>query len=166
MDMARCVGSCKEGCGLMVETNNGIPMHDSGERQSFDTGCQRDTQTGKTRPDLIASFALLRLARVYEQGAQKYNDNNWIKGMPYSRVLSSVWRHIIKWKFRKMLGLKQNEDHLMQAAWNLFTLAEYELIHPELDDIQDIYKSLFKDEKAAEKAMKVIEEYLGNILDA
>lgn len=152
---------------LYYDTNEkpfeGIPMHDSGERQVFDTGCQRDTQTGKTRPDLIASFALLRLARVYEQGADKYSDNNWQKGMPFSRVLGSTWRHIIKWKFRKALGLKQNEDHLLQAAWNLFTLAEYELIHPELDDIQDIYVPYIKD---PEKAMAVIEEYLGKILDA
>lgn len=142
--------------------NNGIPMHDSGERQIFDTGCQRDTQMGKTRPDLIPPFALLRLARVYEQGSLKYDDNNWMKGMPYSRVLSSTLRHIIKYKFRKMLGLKQNEDHLLQAAWNLFTLAEYEMIHPELDDIQDKYKPYIKD---PEKTMEIIEEYLGKILD-
>jgi hypothetical protein len=29
-----------------------------------------------------------------------------------------------------------NEDHLAQASWNIFCIMHHELIHPELNDIQ------------------------------
>lgn len=136
-----------------------IKTKDSGERQVFETGCQRDTQNGKGRFDLIPPFALMRLAGVYQRGAAKYDDNNWVKGMPYGRVLDSALRHLFKWKFRKVLGLPMDEDHLGQAAWNIFTLMEYELIHPDLDNIKDLYKNYTKQD--IEKMMKVINQYIG-----
>jgi hypothetical protein len=138
-----------------------IQTKDSGERQVFETGCQRDTQTGKGRPDLIPPFSYMRLAGVYERGAVKYDDDNWMKGMPFSRVLGSALRHLIKWKFRKMLGLKQDEDHLAQAAWNIFTLMDYELIHPELDDIQDKYNRF----NNGQDMDAIMEEYIGHALE-
>jgi hypothetical protein len=147
----------------MSDNDKGIQTKDSGERQLFETGCQRDTQTGKGRPDLMATFAQMRLWGVYERGSYKYDDDNWMKGMNWSRVYSSVIRHMVKWKFRKMLGLKMDEDHLAQAAWNVFTLMDYELIHSELDNIQDKYKPYIKD---PEKTMQVIEEYLGKMLES
>lgn len=148
------MGTNKEDFGkLLIETK------DSGERQVFDTGCQRDTQNGKGRFDLIPPFALMRLVGVYQRGAAKYDDNNWVKGMPYGRVLDSALRHLFKWKFRKILGLPMDEDHLGQAAWNVFTLMEYELIHPDLDNIEDLYKNYTKQD--IEQMMKVINQYIG-----
>jgi hypothetical protein len=143
--------------------SDSIQTKDSGERQIFETGCQRDTQIGKGRPDLMATFAQMRLWGVYERGSYKYDDDNWMKGMPWSRVFGSILRHLIKWKFRKMLGLPMDEDHLAQANWNINTLMEYELIHPELDNYQDKYKPYIKN---PEKAMKIIEIYLDKMLDA
>jgi len=137
----------------------GITTKDSGERQVFETGCQRDTQNGKGRFDLIPPFAVMRLAGVYQRGAEKYDDDNWVKGMPFGRVLDSAIRHLFKWKFRKILGLSMDEDHLAQAAWNIFTLMEYELIHPELDNIEDLYKNHTKQD--IEKMMQIISKYIG-----
>ena len=93
-------------------------LKDSGERQKFSTGSQRDRRAGKGRFDLIPAMALRRLARVYELGALKYDDNNWKKGQPLSRYLDSAMRHTAA----AADGL-EDEDHIFQAVWNLVALA-------------------------------------------
>lgn len=89
-------------------------IQDSGERQAFDTGAVRDTRTGKGRFDLISPFVMLDQAQLLEQGAIKYGDRNWEKGMPFSRFLDSALRHLNKF----VLGYT-DENHLAQAIWNL-----------------------------------------------
>src|SRR3990167_2433481 len=104
-------------------------MKDSGKRMRFRTGGLKEPNAGRGRYDLISSFALQRLAIIYEKGALKYSENNWRKGMPWSLPLNSCLRHINQWR----QGLK-DEDHLAQAAWQLFALMEYEKTCKELDD--------------------------------
>lgn len=110
-------------------------IQDSGQREHFATGSQRDTQEGKGRFDLLPVIPLVRLARHYEHGAQKYDDHNWRKGQPLSRYFSSCMRHLLKW----VAGCK-DEDHLAAAAWNIFALIETEwriergLMSADLDD--------------------------------
>lgn len=94
---------------------------DSGARQVFNTGAQRDGETGKGRPALISPFALRRLAALYERGADKYAPRNWEAGMPFSRVLDSLLRHVIAY----MAG-EREEDHLAAIMWNAGALAHYE----------------------------------------
>ena len=120
---------------------------DSGAREEHSTGAVRDVRTGKGRFDLITPVGLFRLAQVYEGGAKKYADRNWEKGMPFSRFLDSAARHIQDYMMialfeREGIPLDQlphwvnpNEDHLAQAAWNLFCVMHMELVHPELDDV-------------------------------
>jgi hypothetical protein len=69
--------------------------------------------------DLLPFRALIELAKVYEEGAKKYNDNNWRKGIPLSRYVDSGMRHLAKW----MIGWR-DEPHLAQAAWNIMCLIE------------------------------------------
>lgn len=103
---------------------------DSGRRQSFSTGMVRDTQSGKPRFDLIPIEGLHRLADLYSRGAEKYDEDNWKKGQPYSRAYSSLFRHLIQWREGD-----RSEDHLAAVAWNAFTLMYYEEHKPELDDL-------------------------------
>lgn len=111
---------------------------DSGERKDFETGAVRDVRAGKGRYDLISPLALKRLAQVYERGAAKYDPRNWEKGMPIGRCMDSAIRHIMQY----MEGMR-DEDHLAQAAWNLFSAMHYEvmiergLMHEALGDTQD-----------------------------
>lgn len=113
-----------------------IPLKDSGERQTWQTGSQRDTREGKGRFDLISPRFLKRLALVLEKGAVKYGDRNWEKGQPLSRYLDSALRHINCY----LMGMR-DEDHLAQAAWNLHSLIHTQelvwagLLPPELDDL-------------------------------
>lgn len=113
-------------------------IEDSGERKEFDTGAVRDTEKNKPRFDLIPPHALKRVADVYARGALKYGENNWIKGMPFTRFLSSGMRHIEAWRRGE-----RNEDHLAQAIFNLLALIEFEeLNRNDLNDIikYDVYK--------------------------
>lgn len=103
---------------------------DSGERQKFDTGAQRDTQTGKPRYDLIPLTGLTRLADLYARGAEKYDDDNWKKGIPYSRCYASMFRHMIQF-----LSGDETEDHMAAVAWNAMAIMHYECTEREdLDD--------------------------------
>ena len=90
-------------------------MKDSGERDYYHGGAQRDKRQGKGRYDLISPIALSRLARVYEEGAKGKGDRNWEEGIPLSRFFDSAIRHI-----NQYLSGMRDEDHLTQAAWNLF----------------------------------------------
>jgi hypothetical protein len=113
-------------------------IHDSGKRDTFTTGAVRDTNNDKPRPELVSPFALERLAQLYAEGANKYADRNWEKGMPYTRVIASLERHILKYK----QGLR-DEDHLAAAAWNVFALMHYDamielgILPTTLDDMPD-----------------------------
>lgn len=96
-------------------------MEDRGERVYYRSGAFREAQEGKGRFDLITPYALMRLAKWYELGAKKYKDRNWEKGMPWSRYLDSMFRHVVKY----MMG-DRSEDHLAAVAWNAFALMHYE----------------------------------------
>ena len=89
-------------------------VKDSGERSEFVTGAVRDRQSGKGRYDLLSPIALRRLAKHFENGATKYSDRNWEKGMPLSRYLDSALRHIFS-----ILEGKTDEDHAAAAEWNM-----------------------------------------------
>lgn len=104
-------------------------MKDNGTRILFETGAVREEVTGKGRFDLIPPEGLFRLARWYEQGAKKYSDRNWEKGLPYCNCINSAMRHLVKY-----LAGWNDEDHLAAVAWNVFALMYFEKHKPELDD--------------------------------
>ena len=96
-------------------------VKDSGEKQEFSTGSMRDTARGKGRFDLISWYAVWRLARHYENGAQKYAEDNWRKGQPLMRYFNGTIRHMVKWA----MGAT-DEDHLAAAMWNIACIIEHE----------------------------------------
>lgn len=120
--------------------SNEFEVKDSGEREQFDTGAQRDVQDLKPRFDLISPFSLERLAWVYARGAEKYLPRNWEKGIPFSRCLASAERHLMQFKMGDT-----DEDHLAQAVWNLMAILHYQEVGPTgLDDLPK-YDRLAKD---------------------
>lgn len=117
-----------------LAANNDLP--DSGKRSEFSTGAVRDASYGKGLPSAIPPRALMRLARRFEDGAAKYKRDNWKQGIPLSRYVDSLYRHL--WAF--MEG-DATEDHLGAIIWNAVCLSEthdmirnYELPE-ELEDI-------------------------------
>lgn len=105
-------------------------IKDSGERREFDSGAVRDIQEGKGRMDLLPACAIIRLAKHYENGAKKYAERNWEKGIPTHSFIDSALRHIMNY-----LDGQTDEDHLCAAAWNLMCCMWTEEKRPELQDI-------------------------------
>jgi len=79
--------------------------------------------------------AYRRLAVHYQNGAKKYQKNNWRRGQFVSRYYDSAMRHL--WAAQD--GNKE-EDHLGALLWNLVAIVqtkldvERELLPQELDD--------------------------------
>lgn len=89
-------------------TDSGAP------RAEFDTGAVRDAASGKGRFDLIPMYVLKRLAVHYENGARKYADRNWEKGIPLHRYVDSAFRHLAAF-----MDGDRTEDHLAAILWNV-----------------------------------------------
>lgn len=82
---------------------------------------------GKMRHDLIAPWALEQLAAVYTYGTQKYDDDNWWKGLKWKKdVFGCILRHVWKWFRGERFDDESGAHHLAHAAWNCFTLMSYE----------------------------------------
>tara|TARA_R100000278_G_scaffold22077_3_gene20808 strand:- start:211 stop:588 length:378 start_codon:yes stop_codon:yes gene_type:complete len=92
-------------------------LPDSGERSEFDTGAVRDAMSGKGLPSLLPVDALRAAARRFEDGAYKYGRDNWRKGIPLSRYVDSIYRHL--WAF---VDNDYSEDHLSAVIWNSMCL--------------------------------------------
>jgi Domain of unknown function (DUF5664) len=103
-----------------------------GKTEQMSTGAQRADATGKGKYVLVSPIAMRRISGVYERGAAAYGANNWKKGMPMSRVLDSALRHLYQY-----IGGDRSEDHLAQAAWNVFAAIHFEETRPELNDLED-----------------------------
>jgi len=96
-------------------------MHDSGERQQFETGAVRDTATDKPRLELISPFALHRLGDWLAEGARKYKDRNWELGIPIARCVASLLRHT-----EAYLAGDTEEDHMAACMCNSMFILHYE----------------------------------------
>ena len=57
---------------------------------------------------------ILETAIHFEEGAKKYGENNWQKGLPTTCYMDSALRHYFKWR----RGDK-DEDHARAFVWNL-----------------------------------------------
>lgn len=57
---------------------------------------------------------LLEVAKHYEEGAKKYGENNWQKGIPTWCYIDSAIRHYLKW-----LRGDTDEPHDRAFVWNL-----------------------------------------------
>jgi hypothetical protein len=90
---------------------------------------------GKMRHDLIPAWSLEQLAGVYTYGSQKYDPDNWRKGLRWRKdVFACILRHIWKWFRGEKFDIESGLHHLSHAAWNCFTLMEYERNSVGVDD--------------------------------
>ena len=89
-------------------------LKDSGSRQTFATGSQRDAQRGKGAFHLVPNFVVWLVSRIYEEGAIKYASRNWEKGEPLSQYIKSAENHLAKLKVGR-----RDEPHASQVIWNM-----------------------------------------------
>lgn len=122
---------------------------DSGERAQFDSGMQRDTESGKARFDLTQPLGvpydeqlLTRFAKLMGRGADKYTERNWEQATgdaELARFKSSAFRHFMQW-----YAGERDEDHAAAVMFNLmgFEATSYKMglaeavsdAEPEMDD--------------------------------
>jgi hypothetical protein len=75
------------------------------------------------------SDMLLEVSIHFEEGAKKYGEDNWKKGIPVRRYIDSAVRHYLKW-----LRGDTDEPHDRAVCWNLMC-AVWTCIHkPELNE--------------------------------
>lgn len=84
------------------------------DTKHFPSGAIRSGDAEETRYDLISPIALEAWAKTYAEGAAKYGDFNWEKGMPAHDLLNHVIRHIFKF-----LAGDRSEPHLPHALWGI-----------------------------------------------
>lgn len=95
--------------------------------QQFASGAVRSKDANGTRYDLISPIALEALAETYAEGAAKYGDCNWLKGIPTNDLLNHALRHLLLWQRGDT-----SEPHLAHAAWNIMAMIHFEKTRPEL----------------------------------
>ena len=72
---------------------------------------------------------MLDVAKHFENGALKYGERNWEKGIPISRYIDSALRHLMK-----DLAGETDEDHAAAFVWNCMCAA-WTMEHlPAMDD--------------------------------
>ena len=91
------------------------------EFNTFKSGAQRTKDTEHVRYDLICPEALKRLATVYAEGAAKYGDLNWCKGLPIADTVNHAINHLQLW-----IAGDRSEDNLAKAVWGLFSIMHFE----------------------------------------
>lgn len=91
-----------------------MALDDTGHRADFGTGAMRERAPGKGRYDLIPPEALIALAKVFEEGARKYSDRNWERGIPIATCIDSGMRHLVK-----LMDGDDSEDHAALCMSNM-----------------------------------------------
>lgn len=113
----------------MVRHYQEAEMKDNdGDRVRFSTGAVRSSDAEATRYDLISPIGLEAVARTCAEGAAKYGDFNWERGMPVHDLLNHALRHI-----NRYLSGDRSEEHLPHAAWGLLAAIHSEALWPELN---------------------------------
>jgi len=101
---------------------------DGGDRKNFDSGMEREPQTGKPRFDLLIpkdqpynETLLYRGAMLMSRGADKYSIRNWEKANSEEekdRFKSAALRHLMQ-----VMSDEQDEDHLAGVLFNILGIA-------------------------------------------
>lgn len=101
----------------------------------------------RTKTDIYT--LMLEVSKHFEDGAKKYGENNWKKGIDLHCYLNSAVRHLIKHERGDT-----DEPHDRAFVWNILC-AVWTIVHkPELDDVEtDIWSEFLV------KVLNVPEEY-------
>lgn len=97
--------------------------------------------TGKSKWSLVDMDALEPMVKVLEFGAQKYEANNWKKGLPFTQILDSLLRHtqaIMRGEDIDQESGLPHIGHIMCNAMFLSYMAQFR------NDMDDRFKDCIK----------------------
>lgn len=111
-----------------------VHIPDEDNKQQFPSGAQRDIDKNKTKWSLLPWHELERVVRhTYMPGAEHYGDHNWTKGIPSSRCLDSLQRHVLQFSMGDT-----SEDHLGRAVFNCLAILYNQRVFKEDPSINDL----------------------------
>lgn len=73
-------------------------------------------------------------ARVFEYGASKYAEWNWLKGMKWSVIFGCIWRHAMAIVESEKTDPESGLPHMGHLICNVVMLAQFVESYPEGDD--------------------------------
>jgi hypothetical protein len=115
-----------------------------------------DAFTEKQEMDIYT--AILEVSKQYQEGAKKYSDRNWEKGMPVHCFIDSGVRHYLKF-----LRGDEDEPHDRAFIWNMLGAIWIHENHPELIDLPFIENSkpnsFVHDEKISNNALPRLSQF-------
>lgn len=79
---------------------------------NFAEAYRGDSTDCRYTPEVCTMF--LEVAKHFEEGAKKYGESNWTKGIPIHCYIDSAVRHYLKW-----LRGDKDEPHDRAFVWNL-----------------------------------------------
>lgn len=100
-----------------------------GTTAKFGTGAVRSSTFEEFRYDLVSPVGIREVARACAEGAEKYSDFNWERGMPVHDLLNHAIAHVYQF-----LAGDRSEPHLGHAAWNLLAACHSHELWPHLND--------------------------------
>lgn len=83
-----------------------------------------------TQQEMDPFTAMMELSKQYEDGAKKYADRNWEKGLPLHSFIDSATRHYLK-----VLRGDDDEPHDRAFMWNIVGALWTQMHHPECIDL-------------------------------
>jgi hypothetical protein len=89
---------------------------------------------GKLRYDLIHPEAEKGLVQVLTKGSIKYAPRNWENGMAWSKIISSLKRHLAAIESGEDFDIETGELHADHLQCNSHFLSAYYRIYPQGDD--------------------------------
>ena len=104
-----------------------------GKMEVNEHGGKRESNKGRGRFDLLPYEGLEELAIWYEDGAEKYGDRNWEKGLSVKDCVNRMVRHSLK----AANGFMDEGPfaHLAAVAWNAIAAITMIKRHPEDNDL-------------------------------
>jgi hypothetical protein len=112
----------------VYDANGDRPEPAAGTTAKFGTGAVRSDTFEEFRYDLVSPIGLREVARTCAEGAAKYSDYNWEKGMPVHDLLNHAIAHVYQF-----LSGDRSEPHLPHAAWNLLAAIHSSEVWPDLN---------------------------------
>lgn len=89
---------------------------------------------GKLRYDLVEPHAFRDFVEVLTDGANKYFDRNWERGLSWTSVLASLKRHIAAIEMGEDRDPESGRLHIAHAACNVHFLNAFYYTFPQGDD--------------------------------
>jgi len=85
-------------------------------------------KSGKPAMSLISPTAMFLLAELLTKGMEKYEKEQWRKGMDWSNLYDATMRHLVRWNnpHESSMDEEMKMSHLVCAFANLMMLIDYE----------------------------------------